>query len=76
MSDLVNIHFHYGGRWVFHPDIQYLDGEVDVVENFDRDYLLFLDIRARYLEMYGYLFVSTIFVLKPGKSMNDGLFLR
>ena len=75
MSDTVNIHFHYGGTWVFNPNIKYIGGEVDILENFDCDFLSYLDLRDRYIEQYKYAHVSSIFVVEPGKTMNDGLLL-
>ena len=75
MSHLVNIHFHYVGKWVFHLDIMYVEGEVDTINNFDPDYLSYISIKKRYIKQFGYAYVSSIFVLEPGKTLNNGLLL-
>ena len=75
MYRTVNINFHYGGQWVLNPEVQYIEGEVDIVPNFDPDYMCYEDIKYRYKNELGFMNVKNIFVLKPGKDLEKGLYL-
>ena len=54
--------------------LHYVNGEVDLLENFDPDYLNYGDILFRYQKTLGYPTVKRIFVLEPGLPLRDGLF--
>ena len=73
--ELLDMVFHYGGRWEFNPKLSYVGGESDVVENFDIDFLSYPHIMKKYHVYLGYLNVKKIYALKLGKSLDCGLFL-
>ena len=75
MDRRVNINFHFGGQWAMNPNLQYLGGDVDVVPNFDPDYMCYEDILFRYKNGLGFINVKNIFVRKPGKDLEKGLYL-
>ena len=75
MEELVEVNCHYGGEWVYNPDLEYVNGNVDTIYDFDLDFLSYIDIKSRYTNVLGFRNLKTIFVLEPGKSLNDGLFL-
>ena len=55
--------------------IKYVDGEVDTIADFDPGFLDYMSIKERYMLNFGYPFVSSVLVIEPGKTLNDGLFL-
>ena len=76
MTTLVNLVFHFGGSWEWvEGKLEYLKGDIDVLYDFDVDYLCYNDLLARYREGYGFKSVQKIFVLKPGEELENGLFL-
>ena len=67
MTTLVNLVFHFGGSWEWvEGKLEYLKGDIDVLYDFDMDYLCYNDLLARYREGYGFKSVQKNFVLKPG----------
>ena len=76
MTTLVNLVFHFGGSWeLVEGKLEYLKGDIDVLYDFDVDYLCYNDLLARYREGYGFKLVQKIFVLKLGEELENGLFL-
>ena len=76
MSELVNVYFHFGGTWVMNGnELEYLNGEVEELFNFDPNYMSVLDIKAKFKEDLGFPQVSRVYILQLGKSLKDGLFL-
>ena len=53
----------------------YVSGDVDIVFDFDPDYLYYLDIEHRYQNQLGYPNMKRIFILELGKKLENGLFL-
>ena len=35
MDEIVDINFHYGGQWVYNGDVEYANGNVDTIYDFD-----------------------------------------
>ena len=76
MSTIVNIVFHFGGRWKYEDDkLEYIDGDTDILHDYDSDYLCYMDLLHRYKHSYGYHTVKKILVREPGRELIDGLFL-
>ena len=76
MAARVDLVFHFGGTWKFIDEkLQYVDGETDILYDFDPDYLCYQDMLYRYQNTYGFKTIEKIFVLEPGKELLDGLFL-
>ena len=48
---------------------------MDTIYDFDPDFLSYIDIESRYKNVLGFKNLKTIFILEPGKRLNDGLFL-
>ena len=48
MVDTIDLIFHYGGRWEYSPELCYVDGETEIVENFDVDFLSFTHMMKKY----------------------------
>ena len=72
--ELLDMVFHYRGRWEFNLKLSYVGGESDVVENFDIDFLSYPHIMKKYHVYLGYPNVKKN-ALKLGKSLDCGLFL-
>ena len=73
--ETIDVVFHYGGKWVYNPDLSYVDGEEDIIDRFDIDYLSYPHILKKYNVHLRYPNVKRIFSLKLRKSLYDGLFL-
>ena len=50
-------------------------GDVDVLYDFEPDYMSYEDIKYKYMHELGFMTVKNIFVLELGKELNDGLYL-
>ena len=50
MVGTVDVIFHYGGKWEVreNDELYYVNGDVDMVYNFDPDYMCYGDILYRY----------------------------
>ena len=76
MDKLVNMIFHFGGRWCYvDSNLVYEKGDIDVLYDFDSNFLCYQDLLFRYKNTYGFRNVEKIFVLQPGKELKEGLFL-
>lgn len=76
MEILVDLHFNFGGTWRNKDgELEYDGGDVDILSNFDIDYLCYSDIKERYIKHLGLAELESIFVLQPGKELSDGLLL-
>ena len=76
MSTVVDLRFNHGGIWDWEGlNFVYVGGEVDVINDFDPDYLCYSDILKRYQKTLGYPTVKNMFILEPGRSLVNGLFL-
>ena len=52
--ETIDVVFHYGGKWVYNPDLSYVDGEEDIIDRFDIDYLSYPHILKKYNVHLGY----------------------
>ena len=52
-----------------------MDGDTDIVYDFDPDYLCYQDLQFRYQNSYGFKMIEKIFMLEQGKELKDSLFL-
>ena len=76
MEGKVDLHLHHGGSWVGAPELNYVGGDVFILDNFDVDYLTIITVKDVYRQELGYINVKQVYVLQPGKDMNKkGLFL-
>ena len=76
MVETIDVRFNYGGTWEWVDNrLRYINGEVDVVYNFDPDYMCYQDILFRFQNLLGFASLEKVFVLEPGKELNDRLFL-
>ncbi|CAH9070537.1 unnamed protein product [Cuscuta europaea] len=75
MNGLVNLRFNHSGRWVMKPKLQYVNGDADTVYGFDPDYMCYHDISRKYKDDLGFKTLKNIYVLEPGKDLDNGLFL-
>ncbi|XP_050230597.1 uncharacterized protein LOC126679587 [Mercurialis annua] len=75
MDTMVDLKFNYGGTWIHNPELQYVNGDVDVLCDFDIDFLSYRGVFLRYQNFLGFKSVERIFILEPGKRLGDGLFL-
>ena len=75
MVDTVDLIFHYGGKWEYNLELYYVDGETEIVENFDVDFLSFTHMMKKYCIDLKFLNVSKLYALKPGHRLHDGLYL-
>ena len=73
--ETIDLVFHYGGKWEYKPKLSYVGGEEDIVDDFDLDYLSYPHILKKYQVHLGYPNAKKIFALKPGRSLENGLFL-
>ena len=49
MSTIVNLVFHFEGKWKWIEDrLEYTNGDIDVLYDFDADYLCYGDLLHRY----------------------------
>ena len=71
----MDLHFHHGGSWVVAQEISYVGGKVFILDKFDVNYLITITIKDVYRQELSYVNVKQVYVLKPGKDMNQGLFL-
>ena len=70
----INLRFHYGGKFLRDPDLQYTDEELAELWLPDRDKLHYMKIE-RYVRSLGYSQKPQIYWLKPGHKLDDGLYL-
>ena len=63
------------GRWEYNLEFSYMDGEAEVVENFDIDFLSYPHMLKKYKVQLGYPNLKNRFALKPGKKLDNGLYL-
>ncbi|KAH6767404.1 hypothetical protein C2S52_018387 [Perilla frutescens var. hirtella] len=76
MEILVDLHFNFGGTWINNNGkLEYDGGDVDILSNFDLDYLCYVDIKERYVKHIGIAEIKNIYVLEPGKDLTGGLLL-
>ena len=73
--ETVNLTFYYGGKWEFGADLAYINGEAETIKNFDIDFLSYMHMIKMYKEDLGYINVTKLYALEPGKSLKDGLCL-
>ena len=74
-SRIVDFKYNYNGYWTNNgEDLVYANGLVEVIGDFDCDYLTYDGIEAKYITL-GVVNVKNIFLLEPGKRLVDGLFL-
>ena len=55
--------------------LSYVGGNVHIVEDFDVDFLSFINVKDVYKSQLGYKNVEHIYVLELGMEMNEGIFL-
>ena len=69
--------FNFGGSWEVreNDELFYVNGSVDMLYEFDPDFLNYGDLLYRYQKTLGYPTVKKIFVREPGKNLREGLFL-
>ena len=76
MESTMDLIFHFVGTWKYIGEkLQYVDGDTDIVYDFDPDYLCYQDLLFQYQNTYGFKTIEKIFVFKPRKELKDGLFL-
>ena len=77
MDIYVHLVYHHGGTWRVNDneEPEYIHDEELVYPNFDPDFLSYNRLLKTYQIEVGYRSISRIFVLKPGRSLKDGLFL-
>ncbi|WCJ44518.1 hypothetical protein M5689_025181 [Euphorbia peplus] len=73
MSTICDVHYHYGGKWVLVPKIEYVGGEVSIQVKLDVDHLSYKDLKDEYLSKFGYEEVQQLFYVEPGKEFDIGL---
>ena len=56
-------------------ELHYVNGSVDILYDFDLNFLNYGDLLYRYQKILGYSTIKNIFVLEPGKKLRDGFFL-
>ena len=76
MVGTVDVIFHYGGKWEVreNDELYYVNGDIDMIYNFDPDYMCYKDILYQYQKTLGYTNAKKIFVLEPGKNWGMGYF--
>ena len=77
MEETVDLIFNFGGSWEVreNDELFYVNGSVDMLYEFDPDFLNYGDLLYRYQKTLGYPTVKKIFVREPGKNLREGLFL-
>ncbi|CAH9051501.1 unnamed protein product [Cuscuta europaea] len=55
--------------------MKYVDGDDHTIYRFDPDFLCFHDIQRTCKEELGFITLKNIYVLVPGKDLDNGLFL-
>ena len=62
MESTVDLVFHFAGTWKYIGEkLQYVDGDTDIVYDFDPDYLCYQDLLFRYQNSYGFKTIEKIF---------------
>ena len=56
------------------PDLNYVGGHVDIIEDFDVDFLSIISVKDVYKSKLCHKNVEHIYVLEPRMEMNEGLF--
>ncbi|XP_050229266.1 uncharacterized protein LOC126678406 isoform X2 [Mercurialis annua] len=75
MVKIIDVCFHFGGRWSNNPDFCYVDDETEFIPNFDADFLALTHIRAKYTEDLGFPNVQKIFFCLNEKPLSTHMFL-
>lgn len=70
--DVITLVYHFGGRWVHIPSLEYIEGR-EAVESGDIDFLSVTHMVKKYREEFGMSDVKKLCYLKPRKSLENGL---
>jgi len=62
---LVDLVFHYGGKWIREPKLLYERKLVHKWEGYDSDLLSYIDITNEYINILGYVGVQQLLVSVP-----------
>ncbi|KAH0727839.1 hypothetical protein KY290_003562 [Solanum tuberosum] len=62
---LVDLVFHYGGKWIREPKLLYERKLVHKWEGYDSDLLSYIDITSEYINILGYVGVQQLVVSVP-----------
>ena len=69
MDKLVNMIFHFGGRWCYvDSNLVYEKGDIDVLYDYDPDYLCYQDLLYKYKKTYGFRMSKKSLSLNQGKN--------
>ena len=73
--EYLTFEFHYGGKFVYAPNMQYVGGEKEVMKDFDVDFLSIMHL-AKDLQSKGHLNIDCFWTKFSTQSFEDAMILK